>query len=330
MMKTPLEIYVKQKKEIDQLEYNLNWEELDKFISVLSKALGHVVVSGIGKTGLIGRLFSSGLNSIGVHSSFIQASEASHGDLGILRSKDIVFIISKSGQSIEFYPVIDYCLANNIKLMAMTSNKESYLAYKANYLLLVPKMEEMPPVDILPSTSNILFIILCELLKVNIATIRGFTNTMFVKTHPGGRIGNKNLSIDHLMRTGNLLPIIDEDYILKDALLVMTKKLCGCVLITREDELIGIITDGDIRRALQFDSGAFVDKRVIDIMNTNPITIDEKATIEEAEIIFAQKSVSQLVVIDKNSLPKKIKGMVHFMDVNRQNFERYDITNIRT
>lgn len=281
---------------------------------------GRVVVSGIGKSGHIARKIASTLTSTGTPSLFLHPAEAAHGDIGLLQSGDSLIILSKSGESDEIYPLLRAATERHIPIIAITSNGNSELAKAATAqgaLLLVSVNEEACPHDLAPTSSTTAQLVIGDALAVALLEARKFTSDDFARLHPGGALGRKlTMTVRDLMKTGNELPLIKQDATLSSVMLEISGKRLGCACVVDTNNiLLGIITDGDLRRCFQRD-GEINLKQITagDLMSGTPKTTDAETLAIEAlhQMEEPLPKVMQLPVLDK---AKKVIGLIHLHDI---------------
>lgn len=290
----------------------------DNFISCvqfISKVQGRIVVSGIGKSAIIGQKIVSTLNSTGTHSIFLHAADAIHGDLGMLKDKDIIICISKSGETSEIKVLLSILRGFGNPVVAMTSNKESYLAKNSDFLLYIPVKLEAEPNNLAPTSSTVAQMAMGDALASVLMMLKGFSPEQFAKYHPGGSLGKQlYLRVSDLYKH-NEKPFVKIDTDLKDIIMIMTSKRLGAAAVTDNDnKIIGIITDGDLRRMLksQFDIENIVAEK---IMTVNPKTINENNLAAHALEKMRIHSITQLIVCDEN---QKFLGFVHIHDILKE------------
>jgi arabinose-5-phosphate isomerase len=276
-----------------------------------NKTQGRLIIAGIGKSGHISRKIAATLASTGTPSYFVHPGEASHGDLGMITKNDVVLMISNSGENNELSDLIAYTRRFKINLIAMTSNASSTLASHADVVLLLPKVPEACPNGLAPTTSTTMMIALGDALAVALLERSGLTAEQFKVFHPGGKLGQKLVSIKDLMHKADDLPLVNETTLMDEALLILTEKNLGCVIVTDETkELKGIITDGDLKRHMGPD---LLTKSVKEIMTTNPKTIESKSLAVEAMEVMTRtpgQYLTSLIVLDDN----KISGLIRLQD----------------
>lgn len=278
----------------------------------LTQAEGHVIVSGMGKSGHIARKIAATLASTGTPAYFVHPGEASHGDLGMITPKDVVIAISNSGETKELADVVAYTRRNRIPLIGMTSGKDSALAEAADILLLLPKIPEVCPNGIAPTTSTTMTLALGDALAVAAMEQRGFTAEHFSKFHPGGKLGNVLKRVEQIMHAGDALPLVLGTTPMSEVLVTMSAKALGCVgVVDAAGTLAGIITDGDLRRHMGPD---LLSQPAAAIMTKNPLTIAGRALAVEALQIMNDKRRTQLFVTDDGQRPV---GLIHIHDLLR-------------
>ncbi len=280
-------------------------------IDMIIKAQGRVIVSGMGKSGHVGRKIASTLASTGTPANFVHPAEASHGDLGMITPQDVVLILSNSGESAELRDMLDYTQRFSVPLIAICSKPESALAKAADILLQTPKAQEACPIGMAPTTSTLLQLALGDALAIALLEDKGFTPQDFREFHPGGKLGAQLKHVSDVMHGEAALPLVSAGSAMSDALVVMSSKSFGCIgVVNHSGKLIGIITDGDLRRHM---SPQLLQQKVDDIMTADPKTITPDMLASEAlERLNAAKITSVFVV--ENGKPT---GLVHIHDLLR-------------
>ncbi|MBE6452657.1 MAG: KpsF/GutQ family sugar-phosphate isomerase [Alphaproteobacteria bacterium] len=303
-------------KEIEALrcmEADLN-QSLSDALDIMQKATGRIIITGMGKSGHIGSKIAATLASTGTPSFFIHPAEASHGDLGMLTEDDVVLAISNGGESKELSDILIYCKRYGIPLISMTKNPDSTLGKAGDVLLKLPNYEEACPLGMAPTSSTTATLVLGDILAVCLMERKGFSKTDYKKRHPGGKLGAMLLKVSDLMHKNDDIPVVNEDASMQDAVLTMSSKMLGCVGITsRQGELIGIITDGDLRRCM---SANIMSQKATSVMTHNPKIIDADTLAVEALKIMNNtgNGITQLFVLD--DLKKPI-GVIHIHDCLR-------------
>lgn len=287
--------------------------DFTRAVTQLSQVSGRVIVSGMGKSGHIGNKIAATLASTGTPAQFVHPAEASHGDLGMITQNDAVLAISNSGDTAELADLIVYCKRFQIPLIAITKNRNSSLGLAANICLVLPNAPEACPMGLAPTTSTTMTLALGDALAVALLEQKGFGADGFRQFHPGGKLGKKLLKIEQIMHRGDELPTASPTTKMSDVLLTMTAKRFGCVgIIDTQSKLLGIITDGDLRRHMGTD---LLNRTAREIMTPNPITIRPDMLAAEALAILQQKSITCLFVQEAAG---ELVGIVHIHDLLRQ------------
>ena len=269
-------------------------------------------ISGIGKSGHIASKIASTLSSIGSPSFYIHPSEANHGDLGMLEKKDCIILISNSGETSELINLILHCKKLKIPIVTITSEPKSTLAKESKFTLLIPKNIEACPLELAPTSSTTCTLALGDAIAVTLLKKRGFTENDFKALHPGGKLGQFLSQVSDVMKKDDALPLIHENKRMSHAILEMTSKGEGCVgVISKKGELIGIITDGDIRRHMK---PQLLDMKVTEIMTVNPKTLSPNTRISQVLKLMNEKSITNYFITKK----KKPIGIVHMHDILRK------------
>lgn len=300
------------KQEIAGLEA-LYWALDSNFVSAVElmykKRSGHVIVSGMGKPGHIGRKISATMSSVGTPSFFLHPAEASHGDLGEISDEDVLLVLSLSGNTQELIPVLSYANRFGIDVVAVTGNSDSILAKSASVVILMPKVDEACPYNLAPTTTTTMMLAIGDALALSLLNKKSFTRDDFKNFHPGGALGKRLLKVSDLMHTDT--PIVQKDAYMKDVLVEMTNKSFGCACVVDSDgKIIGIITDGDLRRKI--DSN-FLNKKADEIMTSNPRVVSGDMFAQEATKIMNKHSITSLIVCEDG----KPCGIIHIHDCLR-------------
>ena len=284
----------------------------DNFVKAAQKIFslkGRVIVSGMGKAGHIGKKIAASLASTGTPAFFVHPAEASHGDLGMITTDDLILCLSNSGESKELRDIINYSRRFGIFLIAITSVPESTLGKAADLVLLIPNKKEAPeacPFNMAPTTSMISSLAMGDALAVVLMNMRGFTTELYHDRHPGGKLGNILVKVQDIMAKDEAIPTVPSGTGMSDALLVMSKKMLGCLgILDNEGHLIGMITDGDLRRHMSPD---LMNKKVDEVMNPNPTTIFKDVLGSAALNIMHAKKITNIFVVDND---KKPVGLIH-------------------
>ncbi len=282
----------------------------DALVKQIAGLKGRVIISGMGKSGHVARKIAATLASTGTPSYFVHPSEASHGDLGMITPDDLVICLSNSGETAELRDVIAYTRRFAIPLVALVRRKSSVLADAADVAFVLPEVPEASPTGA-PTTSTTMMLAFGDALAIALVEYKGFTAEDFGTYHPGGKLGKAFVKINDLMHGESELPLVAGGTPMRDALLVMTQKHFGCVGVTDEaGALIGIVTDGDLRRHI---SGNLLEQKVNDIMGTSPITLRGEQLAAEALGIMNAKSITCIFIVEN----KKPVGIIHIHDCLR-------------
>lgn len=272
---------------------------------------GRFIIAGIGKSGHVGRKIAATLASTGTPSYFVHPGEASHGDMGMITEHDIVLMLSNSGENSELTDLIHYTRRYDITLIAMTSNADSTLGQHADITLLLPKAPEACPNGLAPTTSTTMMIALGDALAVALLHRMGLTPEQYKVFHPGGKLGQRLMSVSDIMIKHDDLPLVDESAKMDQAILTLSEKNLGAVLvINSEGVLKGMITDGDLKRHM---AANLMEQDVTKVMSTTPKTIEASALAVEAVNIMTKtpgKYISSLIVMDNG----KLSGMIRLQD----------------
>lgn len=283
--------------------------EFEEVVMHICNCPGRVVMCGIGKSGHIARKISSTLSSTGTPSLFLHPAEASHGDLGMIANDDIVVCLSKSGESRELADIISHCRRRDILLVAITANKDSTLARASKFVLLIPALPEAGPLSVAPTTSTSCMLALGDAIALSALEARGFGLSTFHELHPGGKLGQVLARVGQIMSTGEQLPIVKLESTVSDALLEMTRTRFGCAgVVDRVGKLVGIFTDGDLRRNL---SDKLLSMPIVSVMTASPRTISPDDLVADVVRIFRSKRIPS-VFVTQDSVPV---GIVHIHDL---------------
>jgi arabinose-5-phosphate isomerase len=275
-------------------------------------ARGRVIVTGMGKSGHVGQKMAATLASTGTPAFFVHPSEASHGDLGMIASEDVVVALSWSGETVELKAVVEHTSRFRVPLIALTANGESTLAAAADVVLALPKSPEACPHGLAPTTSTVMQLALGDALAIALLESKGFSARDFKVLHPGGQLGAQLGSVSDLMHSGDRLPLAGPETTMAEAIVIMTEKSLGCLGIVADERLVGIITDGDLRRNM---SGDLLARTAGDIMTSAPKTIAPDTLASEALAIMnmQERPFTALFVVEDG----RPVGVVHVHDLLR-------------
>lgn len=293
---------------IQKLKESLN-ETFTQALDIMQNAKGRIIITGMGKSGHIGKKIAASLASTGTPSFFVHPAEASHGDLGMITEDDVVVAISNSGESKELVDILNYCKRFGIKLISITKNPESSLGKAGDIVLLLPNNGEACPLGLAPTSSTTATLVLGDILTAGLIERKGFTKADFNSRHPGGKLGSILQKVSDLMHTGAEMPILEENSDMQRVLLEMTSKRLGCVgFINSNGELTGMLTDGDLRRCL---SPQILQEKAINLMTKNPKTISKDVMASEAMKIMHDKKITNIFVLEN----QKPIGVIHIHDL---------------
>ncbi len=281
-------------------------------IDLCAAARGRLIVTGIGKSGHVARKIAATLASTGTPTQFVHPAEASHGDLGMIGVDDAILALSNSGESDEMADIIAYSRRFKIPLVAITGGRRSTLAEAADVVLMLPSAAEACPMGLAPTTSTTMMIALGDALAIALLERKGFSSADFQRFHPGGKLGRKLLRVGEIMHKGDSVPLVAPDAPMSEAILVMSAKSFGCVGVSGADgKLVGVITDGDLRRHMD---DRLLARSVDEIMHRNPKTITAGHLAAEALGVMNRFAITALFVVDDNRCPA---GFLHLHDCLR-------------
>lgn len=297
----------KEVEALRMMEDELNGN-LTQALDLMQSTKGRVIVTGMGKSGHVGSKIAATLASTGTPAFFVHPGEASHGDLGMLTENDVVLAISNSGETKELSDIITYCKRYGIPLIAITKNPNSTLGRTGDILLQLPDDGEACPLGLAPTSSTTATMVLGDILAVCLLERKGFSKTDFKQRHPGGKLGSFLQKVSDLMHKGEEMPLVYDTASMQEALLMMTSKMLGCVgVIDKDRHLLGIITDGDLRRCFSPD---ILTKKASEIMTHSPKTTTPDILAVEAVKLMNEKKITQLFVIDHD----QPVGVIHLHD----------------
>jgi arabinose-5-phosphate isomerase len=296
---------------------NLDYQALEEVLNMLAETEGIVILCGIGKSGLVAEKMSVTLTSTGSRSIYLSPMNALHGDIGIVTEKDIFLMISKSGESDELLNLIPFLRNKGVKIVSIIAEPKSRLAKASDYSLIIPLEKELCPFDLAPTTSTVIQMIICDILAIALMELKNFTKDQFVMNHPAGRIGRRLITkVKDLMIVGQGIPLCSPEDRLNDTLVELSNKRCGCVLVVDEEQrLMGIFTDGDLRRTLQTLRASALEAKMETIMMRTPRSIgsNELAWTALQQMEEDQKRpITVLPVLDQS---KKVVGIIKMHDI---------------
>ncbi|MCG2813291.1 MAG: KpsF/GutQ family sugar-phosphate isomerase [Thermodesulfovibrionales bacterium] len=289
----------------------------EKAIDIIFKSKGRVVVTGMGKSGLVGKKIAATLASTGTPAFFMHPAEASHGDLGMVTSNDVIIAISNSGETAELSGLIPFLKRFNVSLIAMTGSLNSTLAKSADVHLDVSVKEEACPLGVVPTASTTAALAMGDALAVALLVKRGLKQEDFAFFHPGGNLGKKLfIKVKDLMHTGDALPFVSPETAMTMAVVEISSKRLGVAIVSDAGKkILGVLTDGDIRRGIEKWGKEFFDMKAGDVMTKNPKTISEDELAVKALSIMETHSITSLAVPDSDG---KAIGVIHLHDILKQ------------
>ena len=306
------EVLLTEAKELEIASSSISFD-IENIVNLIINSKGKLIVTGVGKSGLVGAKIAATLASTGTSSFFLHPTEAMHGDLGMIGKDDIVLAISYSGESEELIQILPHIKRFNIPLIAMAKDEKSTLAKYSDYFINISVQKEACPLDTAPTSSTTLTMAMGDALAVCLMKKRDFKKEDFASFHPGGSLGKKLfIKVDDLLRKENL-PVVSRETKLKDAILVMSEGRLGSVIIEDENKnVIALLSDGDLRRALMTDNFS-MDCKVEDIATKNPKRLKNKELLaSDALQIIEDYKIQLLIVTDEND---KLVGVLHIHDL---------------
>ncbi len=297
-------------REVKKLSKILN-DKFFKAVILLSKIKGRVIVTGIGKSAHIGNKISATLTSTGTASYFVHATEASHGDLGGIKKTDCILAISNSGETSELNNIINYSKRFNIPLISISSNSKGLLNKNSTIGIVYKKPIEACPLNLAPTSSTTISLVIGDCLAMALLELKGFKSSQFKNIHPGGNLGKDLKKVSDIMHVGNSLPLAKEGEKMTKTLITITKKSFGCVgVVNDKKKLVGIITDGDLRKNM---NNKLFDLKASELMTKTPTVGNKNMLVGEALNIMNTKKITNLFICEKN----KPIGIIHIHDLLR-------------
>ncbi len=293
-------------------------ERFDAAVDLLASGSGRVIVTGMGKSGIIARKLAATLSSTGTAAYFIHPAEAVHGDLGAIHPTDVVVALSQSGETPELVRLIEMVRRLDARLVALTGSVESALGEAADVALDCSVPAEACPLNLAPTASTAAALALGDALAMALLVRKGFREEDFAHLHPGGQLGKRLLRVDHLMHSGGEVPVVDPEASFDDVVETITAAGFGMTCVADSDgRLAGVITDGDLRRHLPTrhqSAPPLADQRARDLMSTEPLTIDPATLAVEALLLMERRRITSLPVVDGG---RRITGLIHLHDLWR-------------
>jgi arabinose-5-phosphate isomerase len=289
-------------------------EQFDRAVRLLFECRGRVIVTGMGKSGIICRKIAATLSSTGTSAFFLHPAEATHGDLGVLHSDDVLLAISYSGETQEILRLLEAVRRIGARIIAITGNPASTLAQAADAALDCQVSEEACPLNLVPTASTTAALALGDALCMTLLVEKGFKEEDFAKIHPGGKLGKKLMRVDQLMQGGTNTPKVATDTVMRDVIYEMSSKALGMTCVVDQDQrLVGIITDGDLRRYMTVNP-RLLEMRAGDVMTSRPVVIDPSTLAAQALLIMEQRKITSIVV---GAPDGTVAGVIHLHDLWR-------------
>jgi len=305
---------LKEQQGLEQLNVALDGPfgvAFEKAVNLIGQAEGRVILSGVGKSGHIARKIAATMASTGTPAQFVHATEASHGDLGMVTQQDLIIVLSHSGETTELKDMLMYSRRFNVSLVAITSVADSTLARTADVALCMPRAPEACPRGLAPTTSTTMQLAVGDALAIALLEAKGFSAHDFHQFHPGGKLGAALSHAGDIMHQGEAVPTVGQGTVMSDALIVISEKSFGCVGVTNGDgELVGVVTDGDLRRHM---GPELIGKPVDEVMSTEPKTVAPDTLASVALEVLNSAKITSLFVVESG----KPVGILHIHDLLR-------------
>jgi arabinose-5-phosphate isomerase len=289
-------------------------ESFDRAVHLLLDCRGRVIVTGMGKSGIICRKIAATLSSTGTPAIFLHPAEAIHGDLGVVQSDDVVIALSYSGETDEVLRLLETIKRLGARLVAITGDCRSTLAQAADVALDCRVSEEACPMNLVPTASTTAALALGDALAMTLSAAKGFSQEHFASLHPGGKLGKRLMRVEQLMHRGDQVPVVRADTPIPNVIYEMSSKGLGMTCVVDGNAaLTGIITDGDLRRHMA-DGTNLLDRKAGEVMTRRPVTIRREMLAAEALLVLEQRKITSIVVVDEES---RVQGVVHLHDLWR-------------
>jgi len=283
--------------------------DFSDLVKIILNLNGRVIVSGVGKSGHIGNKIAATLASTGTPAYFVHATEASHGDLGMITEKDLCLLISNSGETSEIFDIVAHARRFSIPVATISSNTESTLVKAADFKLCLPVVEEACPIGMAPTTSTTMMLALGDALAVALMEAKNFNTENFKVLHPGGKLGAKMMMVSQVMHKSDALPLVETQTSMKETLLTMSSRGFGIAAVVNEkDFLVGVITDGDLRRHIN----DLMSKTAGEIASLSPITVVRETFVVDALKLMQENKITVLIVTSAENKPV---GILHIQDL---------------
>ncbi|MDC1067569.1 KpsF/GutQ family sugar-phosphate isomerase [Candidatus Kapabacteria bacterium] len=312
LIKSAKDVFNIQASTLLDIEKTIN-STFEKAVMSLNKS-DLILTTGVGKSGFISKKIAATLSSYGVKSIFLDPVEALHGDLGIAEKNSSIIMISKSGTTTELLNLLPYIKNRSINVVSITSNQDSFLAEKSDHHLFTEIKKESCPIDLAPTSSTTAALVMGDAISACLVELKGIRQRDFAANHPSGQLGRNNiLKVVDVMKSGSAMPCIEVNASLKDAIIEISNKGLGCVCIISSDKLIGILTDGDIRRSL-LNNDDINQTKVNNIMTSDPVTVNENELLGTALGLMENRK-SQISVMPVTNNTNELKGIIRIHDI---------------
>ena len=305
------EVFEIESKEILNLS-NLLTEYFQSSVKLILKSKGKLIISGMGKSGIVGKKIAATLASTGTPSFFLHPGEAYHGDLGMIEKQDIVLLISNSGETDEVLKIIPFLKHQKNLTISMSGDPDSSLAKNTDFHLNISVNHEACPLQLAPTSSTTSTMVMGDALAVALMKSRDFKDVNFARFHPGGSLGKRLLQNVENVMTKDFLPVVSEDENIKKIINTISYGKCGIAVVINKDKITGVISDGDIRRSMESDEANFFKLKSIDIMTKTPYTIFRDVKLKAAGDLMISKKINSLIVKNKKN---HLVGIVQFYDL---------------
>lgn len=309
---TAISVIKNEYEAIKNLTYSVN-DDFVNSVNMIFEAKGRVIVTGIGKSANIAQKIVATFNSTGTPAVFLHAADAIHGDLGIVTKDDIVIAISKSGETPEIKVLIPLLKGRKNKIIALVGNTSSFLANQSDSILNVTVEKEACPNNLAPTSSTTAQLVMGDAIAVSLLELRGFSSMDFAKFHPGGSLGKRMYMRVIDLSSNNDVPVVDAEAPISKVIIEISSKRLGATAVIKNSKLIGVVTDGDLRRMIE-KYNDFRNLIASDVMTSNPLTINSEELIVNALTIMRENDITQLPVVDID----KYVGMIHLHDILKE------------
>lgn len=305
-----------QKEQLDGYYQNIDLQQVEKIFEVIASCQGKLIFCGVGKSGIVAEKIAKTMTSTGTKAIALSAVDALHGDIGICEAQDLFIVLSKSGHTKELQELIRTVKLKKVRVMGWFCNPKAKLINQCDDVMQLPIENELCPFDLAPTTSTAVQLLFGDVIAIALMKKNQFSLSQYALNHPAGTIGKKSsLKVEDLMLTGEKLPICLPDAHLSDVLVELSNKRCGCVLVVNQkEELLGIFTDGDLRRALQKESDSVFTKTMQELMTQDVMSISDKALAMDA-ISIMQHNPRQRVLMLPVLNGKQLKGLITMHDI---------------